>query len=225
MALYEERQANHEKRLDDAELERFVDKCRAVASRVDDDEDKFQALLVAVDACGSGGTYRRAQGLRSDTMRHLLPMALKNPNRQTLLLITFGWVGRTAPDEIVLERNEYRSYIDAIVAETNSTTIKAAGPIPKIYHLTGQEYNTALSVDERSLALRLIDKLETQVDALDDYWGYGIHEKIDGWRRSLTRNLVGSAAMEIEGEDLDGVRFKLSDYRGKVVVLDFWGYW
>ncbi len=30
---------------------------------------------------------------------------------------------------------------------------------------------------------------------------------------------------EIEAEDLDGVTFKLSDYRGKVVVLDFWGNW
>jgi hypothetical protein len=36
---------------------------------------------------------------------------------------------------------------------------------------------------------------------------------------------VGAVAPEIEGEDLDGHRFKLSDYRGKVVVLDFWGHW
>jgi len=35
----------------------------------------------------------------------------------------------------------------------------------------------------------------------------------------------GSIAPEIEGEDLDGVAFRLSDYRGKVVVLDFWGDW
>ena len=36
---------------------------------------------------------------------------------------------------------------------------------------------------------------------------------------------VGKAAPEIEGEDIDGVKFKLSDYRGKVVLLDFWGHW
>ena len=36
---------------------------------------------------------------------------------------------------------------------------------------------------------------------------------------------VGQAAPEIVGEDLDGQAFKLSDYRGKVVVLDFWGNW
>jgi hypothetical protein len=33
---------------------------------------------------------------------------------------------------------------------------------------------------------------------------------------------VGKEAQEIEGEDQDGKRFKLSDYRGKVVLLDFW---
>lgn len=36
---------------------------------------------------------------------------------------------------------------------------------------------------------------------------------------------IGKPAPEIEGEDLDGTKFKLSDYRGKVVVLDFWGDW
>ncbi len=34
----------------------------------------------------------------------------------------------------------------------------------------------------------------------------------------------GKVAPDIEGEDLDGKKFKLSDYRGKVVVLDFWSH-
>jgi len=34
--------------------------------------------------------------------------------------------------------------------------------------------------------------------------------------------VVGSAAQEIEGDDQDGKRFKLSDYRGKIVLLYFW---
>lgn len=36
---------------------------------------------------------------------------------------------------------------------------------------------------------------------------------------------IGQVAPEIMGSDFDGVAFKLSDYRGKVVVLDFWGDW
>jgi hypothetical protein len=37
--------------------------------------------------------------------------------------------------------------------------------------------------------------------------------------------LPGKPAPEITGEDVDGKRFNLSDYRGKVVLLDFWGDW
>lgn len=36
---------------------------------------------------------------------------------------------------------------------------------------------------------------------------------------------IGKVAPEISGEDIDGKAFKLSDYRGKVVVIDFWGDW
>jgi hypothetical protein len=36
---------------------------------------------------------------------------------------------------------------------------------------------------------------------------------------------VGSTAPEIKGKDANGKPLKLSDFRGKVVVLDFWGDW
>jgi predicted Zn finger-like uncharacterized protein len=36
---------------------------------------------------------------------------------------------------------------------------------------------------------------------------------------------VNQPAPEIDGEDIDGKKFKLSDYRGKVILLDFWGHW
>lgn len=35
----------------------------------------------------------------------------------------------------------------------------------------------------------------------------------------------GSVAPEIEGRDLQGRPLRLSDYRGRVVVLSFWGFW
>ena len=36
---------------------------------------------------------------------------------------------------------------------------------------------------------------------------------------------IGQRAPEITGTDLNGKPLKLSDYRGQVVVLDFWGNW
>ncbi|MCZ6836056.1 MAG: hypothetical protein O7G85_09810 [Planctomycetota bacterium] len=40
------------------------------------------------------------------------------------------------------------------------------------------------------------------------------------------RNLqIGDVAPNVTGVDAEGVEFNLYDYRGQVVVLDFWGFW
>ena len=36
---------------------------------------------------------------------------------------------------------------------------------------------------------------------------------------------IGMHVPDFEAVDQDGVKFKLSDYAGKVVVVDFWGFW
>ncbi len=52
-----------------------------------------------------------------------------------------------------------------------------------------------------------------------------VGDKCESTLFELRNLLVGKTAPDIEGEDLDGEAFKLSDYRGKVVVIDFWGDW
>ncbi len=49
--------------------------------------------------------------------------------------------------------------------------------------------------------------------------------RVDGLIAGRESLVIGGTAPDIVGEDLDGVEFKLSDYRGKVVLLDFWGDW
>ena len=41
----------------------------------------------------------------------------------------------------------------------------------------------------------------------------------------VTNLMLGKEAPNIVGSDLDGVRFELSDYRGKVVAIVFSGHW
>lgn len=36
---------------------------------------------------------------------------------------------------------------------------------------------------------------------------------------------IGKPVPEITGNDLDDKEFKISDYKGKVVLIDFWGFW
>lgn len=82
-------------------------------------------------------------------------------------------------------------------------------------------------------ALRLSDEeklkelkfAEANVGEVKTSRGTKIVERVKGDIFELTQLKIGAVAQEIEGEDQDGVKFKLSDYRGKVVVLDFWGDW
>jgi hypothetical protein len=52
--------------------------------------------------------------------------------------------------------------------------------------------------------------------------GVTVAEKAEPELFGIRHLSVGQVAPDIEGADQDGVRFKLSDYRGKVVLLDFW---
>ncbi|MEM7260859.1 MAG: hypothetical protein AAF488_02650 [Planctomycetota bacterium] len=49
--------------------------------------------------------------------------------------------------------------------------------------------------------------------------------KARGPEFAQTRLQIGMEVPDIAGVDLDGTDFKLSDYRGKVIMLDFWGDW
>lgn len=43
--------------------------------------------------------------------------------------------------------------------------------------------------------------------------------------RIIEQFSLGMVAPDIVGVDLDGVAFKLSDYKGKILFIDFWGDW
>jgi hypothetical protein len=49
--------------------------------------------------------------------------------------------------------------------------------------------------------------------------------RLEGFLFELQHLQPGMSAPDTEGNDLDGKAFKLSDYKGKVVMLDFWGDW
>jgi hypothetical protein len=62
-------------------------------------------------------------------------------------------------------------------------------------------------------------------DVIDKYGTKDQKQSAKGELFEMHNLAIGKVAPEIEGQDVDGKKFKLSDYRGKVVVLDFWGDW
>ena len=57
----------------------------------------------------------------------------------------------------------------------------------------------------------------------------GVNEFVEKWVADLmykvSHLVVGCEAPEIEGVDHEGKKIRLSEYRGKVVLLPFWGMW
>lgn len=88
----------------------------------------------------------------------------------------------------------------------------------------GVEYLKGLEIERESIEALY----ETVIENYPDVEVYG-SRKLGALSESslyALRNLsIGCIAPEIEAADLDGKEFKLSDYRGKVVMIDFWGDW
>ena len=94
--------------------------------------------------------------------------------------------------------------------------------------LYGKDYLAGLLRQDSHKAFKEIEELFEQ--AADRYADVKLPGGDTVAERAKTdlfgfRNLrIGKEAPDIEGEDQDGKRFKLSNYRGKVVLLDFWSY-
>src|SRR5262245_58238361 len=92
--------------------------------------------------------------------------------------------------------------------------------------LFGKEYLEELRRQDRNKAGKEAEALFEQ--AAEKYGdvkvpgGGTVGEKAWAELFEICHLSVGKEAPDIEGEDQDGKRFKLSDYRGKVVLLDFW---
>jgi hypothetical protein len=146
---------------------------------------------------------------------------------------------------------EYETFLHAVLAKNPHKDVQAAACLSlghflnnRLLHvdlckerpvlakefagLYGKQYLAELSRQDRDKTLKEIEAIFEHAAA--KYSDVNLPGGDTGAGRAQAelfeiRNLrVGKQAPDIEGEDQDGKRFKLSDYRGKVVLLDFWSF-
>ena len=92
--------------------------------------------------------------------------------------------------------------------------------------LYGQDYLDTLRRQDRAKAVAEVeDVFEQAAEKYGDVklpFGGTVGDNAKMELFAIRHLAVGKEAADIEGPDQNGVRFKLSDYRGKVVLLYFW---
>jgi hypothetical protein len=125
-----------------------------------------------------------------------------------------------------LRRNaENDEVVQAVLAKTKSPGVAATAHVIEIATIIDLGYGGKIPDDKAQHALALCKKMDQEFAGVKTADGELFSEMIAGDRFQLEHLRIGMVAPDIVAKDLDGVEFKLSDYRGKVVVLDFWGNW
>ncbi|MBM3987942.1 MAG: redoxin domain-containing protein [Planctomycetes bacterium] len=104
-------------------------------------------------------------------------------------------------------------------------TLRSKSPHPSVQAAATLSLASVLQSEDLVQAKELYRELAAKFAALDAGWGGTYGEIATRALFELEHLQIGMLAPDFEASDENGVKFKVGDYRGKVVVLDFWGFW
>ena len=179
-------------------------------------KDSRQARAIAIllrDHVGSdklGETCKRVQfGFRQECEMFLRTVLEKNPHRD---------VQGQACLSLALFLNGRLSRLDLLKDQPEASR--------RYEGLYGKDYLDTLRRQDRAQAVAEVEAVfEQAAEKYDDVklpFGGTVGDNARTELFAIRHLAVGKEAPDIEGPDQNGVRFKLSDYRGKVVLLYFW---
>jgi len=180
----------------------------AVVKRAEKDVDDPQAPnLLAWVATGGAHTPAGQKAVER--------LVEKYPDNDAIerVCTTLGRMG--SPDSV--------DTLKKVLEKATKPRVKAAAALAMARSLASQTDRLGNKPAEADKVAAEAEKYFTQ--AIDLYGKGGATGEAERELNALRTLRIGKEAPEIKGEDLDGKEFKLSDYRGKVVLLDFWGNW
>lgn len=205
-----------------ASKERDFDKVRELRSKVTaPDRDAWAARFLAgaapfagtdgavpflTWAARSGSGDVQAKAVEAVTAAHLESPALDE------FVESLSWLSRGIGED------KARSLAEAVTEKNPDPVIKANAHYALAMMLRAPRGESLGEEQQAARDRHLAKVVEIAPDSI-------VAMKVAAPEFERTRLQTGMVAPDIVGRDLDGEEFKLSDYRGKVVVLDFWGDW
>jgi hypothetical protein len=179
---------------------------------------EFDSLFLVMELSAYSPKSAKIEDHWRDAMAKVLKDFIDDPRLSSLVVNT--------PTPRGFTPKETEQILGKIKATTKSPDVKAAFDFKEVQPLLQQQSDGQLSDAEMQKLVERLKKLAADFpDAKVPFQDVAYRKWVDQTLYRIQHLKVGEVAPDIEGQDLDGVKFKLSDYRGKVVLLDFWGYW
>jgi hypothetical protein len=205
--------AEERKQLQPPPVDEFVTGFAAIAGSAAGTETAAEAWMMVVQLAPQG----------SDT--GVLGVAVERLARDHGTSVQAASLGSTlARAGGTLEPITLQGHLRTVVELAPKGDMQAGAMLALATSLGDQESTTAGSPAEQELE-SLLARLKQDYGDLEDARERSYAAVADGITFARTRLKVGLPVPEIEAADIQGVTFKLSDYRGKVVLVDFWGHW
>jgi hypothetical protein len=183
----------------------FLPELQAIAEEAKGTETGAKALVQVAMIAGQAGDEEAGK----TAVRTLVEKHAESPEIAVVLFMA----------DFVLGEEEGAKARETIAAKNKTKPVQAA----QLYI----EIQTLEQTDEDSSELRpKYEKLGREYGDLKLPWRDQTYSSIaEAWLFVKDNLVVGKVAPDMETTDENGVKWKLSDYRGKVVILDFWGMW
>jgi len=115
------------------------------------------------------------------------------------------------------QSEESRQFLKTVMEKSKIKDVRGMA----LYSYAAQIERDEKKVDEYTTLIEQFVKEHSDLEMR----GRNLADRAKGKLFAAKNLRIGSEAPEIVGKDVDGNEMKLSDYRGKVVVIDFWGDW
>lgn len=149
-------------------------------------------------------------------------------------LLMLGRVARKPEDQAFARDTLLSRHLGSEVMAEGASLFRDEASLRKI--LAGNEHREvkgrtslllakAIRDSRREEALALLESVRKEYGDILLWGKKTLAMAAEGEINDITRLSVGMEAPEIEGTDLEGKAMRLSEFRGKVVLLDFWGDW
>jgi hypothetical protein len=203
----------------EADVLGFVDRCWKLHDERAGEDEEFDSLaqILSLTSTQYATETEKLDGQWRDAAQKLFKQFLDDDR-----MASFAF-GLPAPKAC---RTEATSYSSDLKKNSKSKAVKAALEFATLQpQLQALEDDNATEEAQKT-ALTKLDAFVKDYGPLKMPRGGSTYAAYaEGQHFAIEKLKVGAVAPDIEGKDMDGVAFKLSDYKGKVVLLDFWGYW